>query len=526
MAVGQAALRGTLDVPALNTAETRLEVAGTARCHAHAQVLRQVLEVHRVHLQGDLALATVPQVALLLQLSESAAHDRLSEALLLLSLPGGIEALECGLLNPEQSTALLRALGELALPVRLSVWRRVQARLLAAQDDGTPLPAHELSRLLSRWIIAADPAEAQDRRRAAEDAGDVSYRRRGDGLGDLFATAVPAPLLHAVLARVRDAARPWGSADERTVGKRRLDALLNLILGRDTLPFGGDQTDRPDDPAGTSDGSSDGSPAGRRCGSRCGCRLDAPAPCGADVVVHVPLGAALGTTDELGELIGHGPLDPQQLAQILLASPRLRAVHVDAHGIPVSVADHVTVPPRDDPAALRAALLALATTPPGPAQPQHPHDHQPPAPSGGAARPPADPPDHRPDDPPGVLSGASASPAPHRRSTEASSSPPDEPSTSSPRDAAPPHVAVPRRPTLLPRPATPTRPVRPARTARRAGSAGSSHCAHPGASGPAAAPARSSATSSTTGRGRPDRPAPATPDRCAATTTASSNSPC
>ena len=85
-------------------------------------------------------------------------------------------------------------------------------------------------------MIAADPAAAQERRRAAEADGEVSYRRRQDGLGDLFATAMPGPLLQAVLARVREAARPWGSADDRTAGKRRLDALVNLILGRETLP--------------------------------------------------------------------------------------------------------------------------------------------------------------------------------------------------------------------------------------------------------------------------------------------------
>ena len=90
----------------------------------------------------------------------------------------------------------------------------------------------------AQWVIAADPQGAQERRKDAEADGDVSYRKRQDGLGDLFATAVPAPLLHAVLSRIRDAARPWGSDDDRTAGKRRLDAFLNLLLGRDTLPFG------------------------------------------------------------------------------------------------------------------------------------------------------------------------------------------------------------------------------------------------------------------------------------------------
>ena len=64
------------------------------------------------------------------------------------------------------------------------------------------------------------------------------YRRREDGLGDLFATAVPAPLLQAVLCRVRALAQPFGGADDRSAGKRRLDALLDLLLGRQPLPMG------------------------------------------------------------------------------------------------------------------------------------------------------------------------------------------------------------------------------------------------------------------------------------------------
>ena len=380
MAVGQAALATSLDVAELDAVETRLEVLATEVCRQHARLLRTALQLHAVHTAGGCQLSTVPQLALLLQLSDGAAHALLAEARLLASLPGGLEALECGLLTVAQSAVLVRAVGDRDPAVQVTVWRRLQARLLAQASDGTVLTPARLASLLARWIITADPADAAERRRAAEAAGDVAYRRRPDGLGDLFATGVPAPLLRAVLCRIRDASRPWGSGDERSAGKRRLDALINLILGRVQLPFGGGGSRKSDDapePTGGEEalvGQSDA--AGRRCGPRCGCRLDAPSPCGADVVVHVPLGAALGITDELGELVGHGPLHPDQLQQMLLASPRLRAVHVDAHGVPVSVDDAVHVPPRDDPAALRATLLRLAQTPLGPWQPRHPHDHQ------------------------------------------------------------------------------------------------------------------------------------------------------
>jgi hypothetical protein len=110
------------------------------------------------------------------------------------------------------------------------------------------------------------------------------------------------------------------------------------------------------------------------------------APCGAEVLLHVPLGAALGTTDELAELVGHGPLQPDQLDAVLTSSPRLRVVRVDADGVPVSVDDSVDIPERDDLDAVRERIRQMAAGPPGPAQPRHPFDH-PGAPSDSAAPP-------------------------------------------------------------------------------------------------------------------------------------------
>ena len=260
------------------------------------------------------------------------------------------------LLTVAQSAAFLRAVADVDLQVRLVVWRRLQARLLAAWDEGSVLTPARLGSLLSGWVIAADPAGAQLRRKRAEAGGEVSYRRRPDGLGDLFATAVPAPVLQAVLCRIRAASRPYGAADDRPAGERRLDALLNLLLGREHLPPPSEQPFEPflpeaADPdlrphaeghaacghhggpgrepglaSGRGPGPDPGPASGPEPGSTstsgfrssamsgsgwsCGCRLDAPVACGAGVIVHVPLGAALGTTDELAELVGHGPLPP------------------------------------------------------------------------------------------------------------------------------------------------------------------------------------------------------------------------
>ena len=56
---------------------------GDERSSAHARLLRQVLALHRLHVRIDCALTTVPQVALLVQVSERRATQLLAEAQLL-----------------------------------------------------------------------------------------------------------------------------------------------------------------------------------------------------------------------------------------------------------------------------------------------------------------------------------------------------------------------------------------------------------------------------------------------------------
>ncbi len=73
MAVGQGALRGGWAIAALDAVEVRLEVRAVAACFEHAQLLRDVLDLHRLHVAADCALSTVPQLGLLLQVSEGAA---------------------------------------------------------------------------------------------------------------------------------------------------------------------------------------------------------------------------------------------------------------------------------------------------------------------------------------------------------------------------------------------------------------------------------------------------------------------
>jgi len=99
MAVGQGVLRAVLDVGALDAVEARLEQHEVTRSAAHAALLCDVLELHRVHTAGGCGLATVAQVALLTRSSEFRAGALLTEAQLLAGLPGALKALDCGLLT-------------------------------------------------------------------------------------------------------------------------------------------------------------------------------------------------------------------------------------------------------------------------------------------------------------------------------------------------------------------------------------------------------------------------------------------
>ncbi|MBW3639862.1 MAG: hypothetical protein KY451_08450, partial [Actinobacteria bacterium] len=233
MAVGQGVLRAVLDVGALDAVEARLEQHEVARSAAHAGLLRDVLELHRVLVAGGCALATVAQLALLTRSSEFRAGALLADAQLLAALPGALEALDCGLLSVEQARLVCSQLGPLDEPVQVAVWERLQTRLVADDQGGVVRTPARLRALLTGWVIEADTDAAARRRRDAQAEGSVDYRRREDGLVDLFATGLSAPNAQAVLSRIRDHATPVGPSDDRPAGQRRLDALVDLILGRD-----------------------------------------------------------------------------------------------------------------------------------------------------------------------------------------------------------------------------------------------------------------------------------------------------
>jgi hypothetical protein len=356
---------GGLDLVALCLAEDEMRASELVRAAAHVRQLRAALGMLEVYRRAGLAQSADAYLAIRMGWSEWQANRLLSEAVVMADLPGAFELLLAGTMSIEQSraasTQLLKLTDEHA---RLELWERIASLLQANAEQGVICPPARLTDTIKRWLIEADPADAVDRRRQAEDEAEVVFRKRHDGLVNISLLGATAPNAQAALQLIDANATPVGPDDERSAGKRRADAMIDLILGRTRLPLG--QTlDGPDVDSG-------------HCARGCGCTVGAPVPCGTDVNVLVPLGGALGTTDEAAEVAGQGPIEPDLLAQLLLAGPRLRATWVDANGVPVATSDRVHQPPRGDAAALRQALLDLATEPPGPRQPLHPHDHPPP----------------------------------------------------------------------------------------------------------------------------------------------------
>ena len=370
MVAGQGVLSRTLDVGALTAVEERLEQRRLARGAAHVADLRDALELHRLYVDVGMRLTTVSHLALVLRCSEMRAGELLADAQLLVSLPGAFDALAAGVLSVDDSRVLAAQLAPLSEDAQQAVWQRLHARLLLDAALGVVRPPARLREDVRRLVIRIDPRGAEQRRRAAADGRGVDYRRRDDGLVDLFAVGLSAPNAQACLSRINAAAAPLGPADPRTADQRRLDAFVSLLLGRERLPLDADGGRLTDGPTGA---------------GGCGCSATSPVPCGAQVTVLVPLGAALGTTDEVAEVVGHGPVEPDLLDALLLGSPELRAVFVDAAGVPVAAGGKAT-PERGDLAELRAALLRLAgSAPPTERVPRHPDDHAPGRPPGHAS---------------------------------------------------------------------------------------------------------------------------------------------
>ena len=398
MAAGQSVLRSTLDVGEVNAVESRLSQREQGRHAAHADALRDALELHRLYDAAGMGLATPAQLALVWRCSETRATALLTAAQLLVELPDAFALLDDAVMTVEQSAAVARAMQPLEPAVRDAVWDRVRTALIADAGKRVQRPPARLTAQMRRWAVEVDAAAAVERRRRAEREGNVLLQRRDDGLVDVLLAGMTAPDAEACLSRITAGADPFGADDDRPAGKRRLDAAVDLLLGRTGRPAG---------------------EHGDGCVGSCECALGAAVPCGASVMVLVPLATALGLADVPAELAGHGPLEPDLLQALLRANAELRVVFVDDDGQPVSDSDTVERPGRTGDEGVHAALLRLLASQPGPRQPRHPDDHaptdeappdeEPPDEEPPDDEPPDDPPDDPPDHPPAPASPSASS---------------------------------------------------------------------------------------------------------------------
>jgi hypothetical protein len=373
MANGQAVLSSVvLDTAEVALLHADLEAGETDRHVAHAAQLDRALRLDRLYRDAGLALQTTAELALLWRCSENLASVRLHEAAVLDRL-GALAAMRAGSLTIEQGRVVVDILGSVDDEPAASVWSKLERRLAEDSRIGAVLSPARTAELLRRWLMEADPKGAIDRRKQAEETdADVDLWTRDDGLVDIAIRAVTGPNAHAAAQRIHEHAEPIGAGDLRPAGMRYRDAAIDLLLGRTTLPF---------TEAALAAAAEIGLEVPGRCGRPgCGCGQGMSVPCGVDVQVLVPLRSALGTADVPAELVGHGPIDADLLAQVLLNAPTLTRVWVDPDsGVPVAVDGRTWTPPRGDPAAVRAALLDMAGgDPPAELIPMHPDDHPPP----------------------------------------------------------------------------------------------------------------------------------------------------
>jgi hypothetical protein len=238
------------------------------------------------------------EIATALRISERGADLLIGEADVLVNhLPATHAALAEGRVTPRQARILA---DELAC-VDESERGDLEQRALEAADQSATAFARTVRRM--RETRTAD--QAIQRHERANEARHVSCEPGADGMGWLIAQ-LPAAESVAVDSRLDDLARGLARlGDDRTMAQLRADALVDVLLDRDSRAL-------------------------RRFG-------DARPT----VVVTVPISVLAGTSETGAELCGYGPIDAATARELTAEAAVLRRMFTD---------------PRDD------SILALGRT--------------------------------------------------------------------------------------------------------------------------------------------------------------------
>jgi hypothetical protein len=276
----------SLGADQLLTAVTGWERLLSIATAAQATALRRLdaamtAEINALRGRADLdpTQEAVEEVALALRTSHRSATARLDLADRLQALPAAAQALRTGALGVTHARVLVDALTGLEPPLPERVRQRLDALLTQAAVERRLTPG-QLRTRARRLVLTLDPHGSVQRRQAAMRGRDVSCRPDENGMAWLSAY-LPAPAARACADALTAHARAGLQADpddNRGLGARRADALVNLVLT----------------------GHADGNPPADAA---------TPATVTVSLNVTVPITALDGTSDEPGELQGHGPLD-------------------------------------------------------------------------------------------------------------------------------------------------------------------------------------------------------------------------
>jgi hypothetical protein len=183
--------------------------------------------------QGDDRLAGVSEffpdeLALILNCSRAEATSLAEVALTLVErLPATWAALADGELDWPRARALARELGWSARETDPRVVAEVEAAVL---PQAAELSVTRLRALTRRELLRRDASAAEERRKQAERAADVTVHAAADGMAELRAF-MPAPLAAAVRDTVDTYARmARDDGDPRGIGPLRAGVLADLVL--------------------------------------------------------------------------------------------------------------------------------------------------------------------------------------------------------------------------------------------------------------------------------------------------------
>jgi hypothetical protein len=168
------------------------------------------------------------ELALILNCSRAEATSLTEVALTLVErLPSTWSALADGQLDWPRARALARELGWSARDTAPELIAEVEAAVLPQASE---LSVTKLRALTRRELLHRDPSAAEQRRKQAERAANVTVHGAADGMAELRAF-MPAPLAVAVWTSVDTYARmAKESGDPRPIGPLRTGVLADLVL--------------------------------------------------------------------------------------------------------------------------------------------------------------------------------------------------------------------------------------------------------------------------------------------------------